>query len=543
MGNFFELIGRMLCTGLHQAVDVFCAGGHARCRTQMAEHGQGTGRLLERPVEHGQVMVTGGVTEIGVERLFDLRQVVLDLPGDLADQQFFLCPAGHFVEQGNGHIGCRFAGNAGIQASHHMVDLLGEVGAQALEAFLCVLQQQDSRCHLHRHRVAKTRDIFRQPVGNRPQALAQALQVGLTDFLGHRGNRAHLFGKGRQRGGTARRANPVPLLLDIAQHFAQAAQHGILWLAARNVLRAGQLCRQAKRGLHLRNDAPAIRTGLGDVIQGFAHQALSQATGTFQQATNLLIDTGADLTHGSIGTHRRIPQRFDEGQCRPPEGARRLGFLGGFDMGQGIQHQLPTLFSLQRLGQPQQETFLVAGTLILEQLLQFTRRQGRYCPRPLGRTQRQVGEEQVARPRRRNAPRFSQFEIDRHQAQRLIGLAGHQFVEISPHSSHRPANSGNRGIIERGTTFLKCIEQGFQRLGHLRDAVQANDRQGTMHLVHMRAAKLELGDIRLGNVLAKGRFRPLQRQVNFTLDPGQGAQIEFSCRVHSLSRSMFVNPP
>ena len=33
------------------------------------------------------------------------------------------------------------------------------------------------------------------------------------------------------------------------------------------------------------------------------------------------------------------------------------------------------------------------------------------------------------------------------------------------------------------------------------------------------------------------------RQVNLTLDPGQGAQIEFSCRVHSLSRSMLVNPP
>ena len=70
-----------------------------------------------------------------------------------------------------------------------------------------------------------------------------------------------------------------------------------------------------------------------------------------------------------------------------------------------------------------------------------------------------------------------------------------------------------------------------------------NHGQGTMDLMHMGATELELGDVCFGEVLAESLFRPFQRQVNLTLDPGQGAQIEFSCRVHSLSRSMLVNPP
>ena len=73
-------------------------------------------------------MFPGRFAEIGVKHLLDLSQIVLDLPGYLADQQFFLGPTGHLVEQGHGSINSWLAGNTGIQAGYHVIHLLREIG-------------------------------------------------------------------------------------------------------------------------------------------------------------------------------------------------------------------------------------------------------------------------------------------------------------------------------------------------------------------------------------------------------------------------------
>ena len=122
---------------LRQIADAGAALVEIADRAEMTEHGQRTTDLLERAIELGQIMSLGRIAKEGIERLFDLRQVVLDFPADLTDQQLFLGAPCHFVEQRDAFVGGgRLAGDAGIQTGHHQVDLLGEVGAQALETLL-----------------------------------------------------------------------------------------------------------------------------------------------------------------------------------------------------------------------------------------------------------------------------------------------------------------------------------------------------------------------------------------------------------------------
>jgi hypothetical protein len=51
----------------------------------MPEHGQRTGDLFYRGVKRREVMAFFRIPEKGIKRLFDLRQTVLDFPGDLTD--------------------------------------------------------------------------------------------------------------------------------------------------------------------------------------------------------------------------------------------------------------------------------------------------------------------------------------------------------------------------------------------------------------------------------------------------------------------------
>ena len=277
IGDFFEGFRLVGSVGLGQLMDAFNAGVNAGYGAEMPEHGEGTRRLLQRAVKHRKVMFAGRFAEIGVKDLLDLGQVVLDFPGHLADQQFFLGPAGHLVKQGHRGIGGGLAGNAGIQTGDHVIHLLREIGAQALETFLGVLQQQDGGRHLHGHRIAKAGGILDQPVDDGRQPLPQSLEVGLADFLGHCSNATDLLGERRQGRRTTGRADAVPLFLDAGQSLAQATQHGILRQHAGHRLAHRQLLSQSEGCFNLRHHPTRIGTSLGNVVKSLAHQALGQA--------------------------------------------------------------------------------------------------------------------------------------------------------------------------------------------------------------------------------------------------------------------------
>ncbi len=63
-----------------------------------------------------------------------------------------------------------------------------------------------------------------------------------------------------------------------------------------------------------------------------------------------------------------------------------------------------------------------------------------------------------------------------------------------------------------------------------------------MDLMDMGAAEPELCRIATQLMLAESFRGTRERQVDLPLDPGQRTQVEFGCRVHSLSR-IPLNPP
>ena len=73
------------------------------------------------------------------------------------------------------------------------------------------------------------------------------------------------------------------------------------------------------------------------------------------------------------------------------------------------------------------------------------------------------------------------------------------------------------------------------------NTIESDNGQRAMYLMHVGSAKFELCRISASLVLAERLFGPLQGQINFTLDPGQRAQIKFRCRVHDLSRCPSVD--
>ena len=279
------------------------------------------------------------------------------------------------------------------------------------------------------------------------------------------------------------------------------------------------------------------------MIKGLAHQALGETIGTFEQAANLQVDTGADLLDRPIGSDRGVLQGFNESLCRPPERTRRRRLLGGLDAGQRLEHGPAPLFGLGRLGQPAQQALLIAYTFGFEDLSQLLRRQRRSSGNPLGRTQGNIRKKEVAGARTAQSARLGEGKIDRQQTEWLIRFANHQFVEIQMNARQCFRHDRQGRLVSQQSAFLQPGKQRFQGFSHLSDAVQPDDRQRAMHLVNMGAAEFELGGVRPGLVKAKSLPGALQRQINLALDPGQGAQIEFSCRVHHLSRSISVSPP
>ncbi|MEF8722620.1 MAG: hypothetical protein V5B30_08500 [Candidatus Accumulibacter delftensis] len=92
-----QFLGKLLEVGLQrhivrcgESLDVGGALFQNRNRRLVAHHGQCTDDLSQRRFQAFQIGAFVDVPEETVEYLFDVRQVVLDLPGHLADQQLFL---------------------------------------------------------------------------------------------------------------------------------------------------------------------------------------------------------------------------------------------------------------------------------------------------------------------------------------------------------------------------------------------------------------------------------------------------------------------
>ena len=175
---------RGIGAGRVEATDVGEAGlDRRRCR-QVPEHGQGAGDLANRCLQRCQVGGFARAAEILVEHLFDAGQIVVHFTADLLDEQPFLRSPAHFVEcRRFAVIDRNAAGNTGMQAVDHAVDLEREFAIQLLELHLGILEEQDRGGDFHRHCIAVPRRGFDQPGDDRRQSLGQAAQIGIAEFM------------------------------------------------------------------------------------------------------------------------------------------------------------------------------------------------------------------------------------------------------------------------------------------------------------------------------------------------------------------------
>jgi hypothetical protein len=146
----------------------------------------------------------------------------------------------------------------------------------------------------------------------------------------------------------------------------------------------------------------------------------------------------------------------------------------------------------------------------------FGRQRGRILfafRRPLGK----VGEEQFGGPRRRLAARDGHGAVGTEKLQRLVGVAGHQVVEIAAQGRESALRRRNCGVDIGCRIVAQCRQQLFYGIGEFRDAVEADDGQGAMRLVHAGARLLQVvagriggvgGETRARHVPAQGRFPP-----------------------------------
>ena len=111
-------------------------------------------------------------------------------------------------------------------------------------------------------------------------------------------------------------------------------------------------------------------------------------------------------------------------------------------------------------------------------------------------------------------------------------FAREQAIEIVAQAVQRFAYIGQGGSSVGARVAFQRLQQVFEGFGEFGDAAQADDIKCAMHLVNVGAAELELGDFAIFFKFIEGSASALQGLIDFTLDPGERADVEFCCCAH-----------
>jgi hypothetical protein len=106
-------------------------------------------------------------------------------------------------------------------------------------------------------------------------------------------------------------------------------------------------------------------------------------------------------------------------------------------------------------------------------------------------------------------------------------MASHEVVEVAAQGVETVLSGGTcrRGILCRAVA--KCSEQLFDGIGEFRDAFEADNRQRAVRLVHAGPRLGQAVARRVGGVGLQALARTFEGKVDFSLDPGQRADIQF----------------
>ena len=136
------------------------------------------------------------------------------------------------------------------------------------------------------------------------------------------------------------------------------------------------------------------------------------------------------------------------------------------------------------------------------------------------------GEEKVGCRDSRLAARCQNPAVERHQPQRLVGLAVDQIIQVVMNGVERLQHHLRTAGISRDSPCSKSSSRPSSASGKLRDAIKAHNRQCAAHLMQVGPAEPELGGIVAGGELPQRVSGTFERQVNLALDPGQWADVK-----------------
>jgi hypothetical protein len=363
------------------------------------------------------------------------------------------------------------------------------------------------------------RRIAAQLVGLLENRGGQPHVVGLTRGCTLFGDLGRALVKRRQCGGGAG-AEAVPVVLGRGKQFAQAADVGQQPLGLGGRL-GGHHAVEAVSGAH---DGQRLSAGGGasGLVQGFAQQAFPGFGLAFDELLDLRAEAHREaLRFAQVGdTAGR--ERVEYSQRDPPVGACSGCAAGRLDHRNRDLHLGDTLGIVL---DPFQQAALEAQSRRLEAGREgFGCQRGRVLltfRRPLG----EVGEEQFGRPRRRLATRDGHDAVGTEKLQRLVGVAGHQVVEITAQGGESGLSRCDRGVDIGCRIVAQCRQELFYCIGEFRDAVEADDGQGAMRLVHAGTSLLQVVAGRIGGMCGEREPGTFQRKVDFPLDPGQRTDV------------------
>ncbi len=472
----------------------------------------------------GQQVGAGGLPEESVEMLLYVAQVGEDFMGKLATQLLI-----GRVGVGDGQRGWLFAPQIGL-------DALGDCGNLLLEArtrgrhFVTVhqaLNKQHGRRHVHGQGVGEAQGILAQPLRQAAEPFDERGGMGLANRAGGGGEgREGVLETGQADGAAAGEQGPG--FTRITEPAVQRHQQGRHRCVA-HAPAGGRDQVDEPIGFAQGVDGGRVAAGDGDLIEHVPHQPFCDDGRAFEEASHLGIDAPAEALEGRIDVDGLLAEGIEEGGAGKPECARGGLALSTFDPVDGIAH-LGRTAGVARIAQPFEQATLKSAAQGAQGARIVRATLGERCE---GRTQGEVGVEQVRRARCLMPAGFDELRVEFKETQRLVGLAAGQFVEVIAQGGESPggeAGDGRRvGDLFGGQLAQQTIE-GFRKLG---EAIQTDDGQGTVGLVQVGLGELDAAKAvggRLG--FGEGAGGAFQGQVDFAFDPGQRAKVEFVCGAH-----------
>ncbi|MCU0764733.1 MAG: hypothetical protein MUF32_01590 [Burkholderiaceae bacterium] len=442
-----------------------------------AEQRQHARHLLEHAVERGQFAPLGRLPEESIEPLLDLAQQAVEFQDDRLHRQPVLCPPGQVRKPGVDG-GRRLAAAGGVEPFDHRPRAAGELLVEARQFVDADVDQQQRRGHLDGQRLPQRQRRLRHLAGERAEFDQQLLDRAEFQRRGRATRGLHVTDEG---GGVAADGGLVPARLGFGQRLAQHAhlvgveQHQLaaLVVGRQQGVDVVQLARLGHPG--------HARVGTADVVQRVDQQTLGHRRAAVDQAAQLQVDPRQDPLELDVDRQRVGFQRVEQAAHHPPEAARQPALRQALEVGQRLAHVVPRLH-VRRVAQELQQGALETDPAHAQLV-------GGHRPHVdpgQRRAARQVREHQVGRVDPRRAEQLQQVAVVREQADRLVGAAGAQTLQIGGQRLQRALQLAHRGGGALAGRSLPALEQLLDRIQQQRRAAQVEHAQRAARLVHLR---------------------------------------------------------